>query len=145
MSKQLVCIFDAHLDLVMNAIEWNRDLMRPVCEIREKENGMTDKPDRGKSTVSLPELRDDNIGLVVATQIARFSKEFTGSLGSNWSSPEIAWSITQAQLAWYSTMEEYLTTGYMVISYELTANKGLFPIPFNEISLNPKLIQNDGY
>ncbi|MEO6136542.1 MAG: membrane dipeptidase [Ginsengibacter sp.] len=107
MKKKPAFIFDGHLDLAMNAIEWNRDLMRPVCEIRERENGMTDKPDRGKGTVSLPELRNGNIGLVVATQIARFSKEFKGSLGSNWSSPEIAWSITQAQLAWYRTMEEY--------------------------------------
>ena len=27
-------IFDAHLDLGLNAIEWNRDLTRPLGEIR---------------------------------------------------------------------------------------------------------------
>ena len=27
-------IFDAHLDLAMNALEWNRDLTRPLAEIR---------------------------------------------------------------------------------------------------------------
>ena len=27
-------IFDAHLDLAMNAVEWNRDLTRPLAEIR---------------------------------------------------------------------------------------------------------------
>ena len=26
-------IVDAHLDLAMNAIEWNRDLTRPIDEI----------------------------------------------------------------------------------------------------------------
>ena len=34
---------------------------------------MNDKPDRGNGTVSLPELRKGNIGLVVATQIARYA------------------------------------------------------------------------
>ncbi|HEY4656494.1 MAG TPA: peptidase M19, partial [Cyclobacteriaceae bacterium] len=48
---------DAHLDLSMNAMEWNRDLRRPLEEIREREQGMTDKPDRRNSTVSFDELR----------------------------------------------------------------------------------------
>jgi membrane dipeptidase len=30
-------IFDAHLDMAWNAIEWNRDLMLPVAKIREFE------------------------------------------------------------------------------------------------------------
>lgn len=34
--------------------------------------GMTDKLDRGLGTVALPELRKGKIGLVVATQIARY-------------------------------------------------------------------------
>ncbi|MFT3949742.1 MAG: membrane dipeptidase [Agriterribacter sp.] len=97
-------IIDAHLDLAMNAIEWNRDLKKPVYAIREQEAGMTDKLDRAKGTVALPELRKGKIGLVVATQIARFVKP--GSSLPGWNSPEIAWSITQAQLAWYRAMED---------------------------------------
>ncbi len=27
-------LFDAHLDLAMNALDWNRDLTRPLAEIR---------------------------------------------------------------------------------------------------------------
>jgi membrane dipeptidase len=42
---------DAHLDLSMNALEWNRDLRWTVPEIRESEGGMTDRPDRGNGTV----------------------------------------------------------------------------------------------
>jgi len=51
-------IFDAHLDLAWNAIDWNRDLRLPVAAIRqrEKEQGMTDKG-RGLGTVSFHELR----------------------------------------------------------------------------------------
>jgi len=52
-----VLIVDAHLDLSMNALEWNRDLTRPIEEIRARERTWTDKPDRGRSTVSFPEMR----------------------------------------------------------------------------------------
>jgi len=96
-------IVDAHLDLSMNAMEWNRDLRLPVSIINQREQGLTDKPDRGKATVSLPALRKGNIGLVVATQIARFVKR--GSLLPGWNSTEQAWAQTQGQLAWYRAME----------------------------------------
>jgi membrane dipeptidase len=97
-------IIDAHLDLSMNALEWNRDLRLPVQKINEREKGLTDKPDRGKATVSLPELRRGNIGLVVATQIARYVDE--NNLLPGWHSPQQAWAQTQGQLGWYKTMEE---------------------------------------
>ena len=64
-------IIDAHLDLSMNALEWNRDLREPLKEINRREIGMTDKPDRGNATISFEELRKGNVGLVVATQIGR--------------------------------------------------------------------------
>jgi membrane dipeptidase len=96
-------IVDAHLDLAMNAMEWNRDLRLPIQQIRDREKGMNDKPDRGKGTVCLPELRKGNIGLVVATQIARYVAP--GNPLPGWHSPEQAWAQTQAQLAWYREME----------------------------------------
>lgn len=97
-------LIDAHLDLSMNAMEWNRDLRLSVEKIREREKGMTDKPDRGKGTVSFPELRKGNIGLVVATQIARFVAP--GNPLPGWHSPEQAWAHTQGQRNWYRAMEE---------------------------------------
>ncbi|HXB06228.1 MAG TPA: membrane dipeptidase [Puia sp.] len=97
-------IIDAHLDLSMNAMEWNRDLRLPVADIRAREAGLTDKPDRGRGTVSLPQLRKGNIGLVVATQIARFVAP--GNPLPGWHSPPQAWAQTQGQLAWYKAMEE---------------------------------------
>ncbi|MGX5818767.1 dipeptidase [Chitinophaga lutea] len=95
-------IFDAHLDLSMNAIEWNRDLTRPLQEIRDREKGLTDKPDRGNGTVSLPEMRKGRIGLCVATQIARFVAPDNPLPG--WHSQEQAWGQSQGQLAWYQAM-----------------------------------------
>ncbi len=104
MNQQAHFIIDAHLDLAMNAMEWNRDLSRPVAEIREREKGMADKPDRGNNTVSLPAMREGRIGLCVATQIARYVKK--GNPLPGWHSPEQAWAMTQAQLAWYRAMED---------------------------------------
>jgi membrane dipeptidase len=95
---------DAHLDLSMNALEWNRDLRRPIAEINGREKGLTDKPDRGNGVVSLPELRKGEIGLVVATQIGRYVGPDNPLPG--WHSPEQAWAQTQGQLAWYKAMEE---------------------------------------
>jgi membrane dipeptidase len=97
-------IFDAHLDLSMNAMEWNRDLIQTVMDIREREKGMTDKPDRRNGTVSLPEMRKGKIGVCVATLIARFVKK--GSSLPGWNSQEQAWAQTQGQLAWYKAIED---------------------------------------
>lgn len=97
-------IVDAHLDLAMNAIEWNRDLSRPIDEIRAREHGQSDRPDRGRGTVSFAEMRRGKVGLCVATQIARYSTREHPFPG--WHSPEQAWAMTQGQLAWYRAMEE---------------------------------------
>ena len=97
-------IVDAHLDLAMNALEWNRDLSRPSLEIRAREQALTDKPDRGKGTVSFPDMRRGGVGVCVATQIARYVAP--GNRLSGWHSPEQAWAMTQGQLAWYRAMEE---------------------------------------
>ncbi|WP_276483920.1 dipeptidase [Paraflavitalea pollutisoli] len=107
---------DAHLDLSMNAMEWNRDLRWPVMDIRASEQGQTDKPDRAKGTVALPELRKGRVGLVVATQIARYVGP--GNPLPGWHSPQQAWAQTQAQLAWYRAME---AEGEMVMIKDLAA------------------------
>ncbi len=97
-------IFDAHLDLSMNAIEWNRDITKPASEIRQREQGRNDKVDRGNNTVSLPDMRRGHVGLCVATQIGRYVKP--GNPLPGWTSPAIAYAMTQAQLAWYQAMCE---------------------------------------
>lgn len=103
-------IIDAHLDIAMNAMEWNRDLRCPLDEIRQREAGMNDKADRGNGVVSLDELRKGNIGLVVATQLGRYAGAANSAANvlplPGWNSPEQAWAQTQAQLSWYKIMEE---------------------------------------
>lgn len=55
-------IVDAHLDLAYNALNFGRDLRRPVAAIRAEE---ADRPNpNGIATVSLPALRAGGVGLV---------------------------------------------------------------------------------
>ncbi|MCA9023739.1 MAG: membrane dipeptidase [Planctomycetaceae bacterium] len=103
-------IFDMHLDLAMNAQQWNRDLRWTQEEIRRWEliemaaTGKQDRKDRGNNTVCFPEMRRGRVGLCVATQIGRYSTPFSKLPG--WNSPEQAWADTQGQLLWYRIMEE---------------------------------------
>ena len=97
-------IFDAHLDLSMNALDWNRDFTRSLEEIRHRERGQTDRKDRARGVVSFAEMRRGKIGICVATQIARYVK--SGNPLPGWHSPAQAWAQTQGQLAWYRAMEE---------------------------------------
>lgn len=94
---------DAHLDLAMNAMEWNRDLRMSIHEIRAREKNLKDKPDRGNNLISFEELRKGDIGLVVTTQLARYVEP--GNPLPGWNSAEQAWAHTQGQLAWYKSME----------------------------------------
>lgn len=97
-------IFDCHLDLSLNALEYNRDLRLPVPEIRRREEGMTDLKGRAAGTTAFPEMRAARMGLCVATQLAGC---MTGARPiANWMSPHQAWAQTQGQLAWYKAMEE---------------------------------------
>ena len=98
-------VFDAHLDLALNAIEWNRDLRLPLAEVRKTEAHLHDKAGRGRNTVTLPEMRRAGIGLCVATQLARLEHDAYSPV-FGWKSPPQAWAMTQGQLAWYRAMEE---------------------------------------
>ena len=96
-------IFDVHLDLAWNAIEFNRDQRWTQERIRRRELDMTDAPGRARNTVCFPEMRRGNVGLCVATQLARYAPYFGRLPG--FASPEQAWAETQGQLAWYREME----------------------------------------
>ena len=98
-------IFDVHLDLSLNALEWNRDLTQSCEKIRAIE---TELPPRqkgqGLGTVTLPDMRRGGVGLCVATQIGGCMKP--RAFVACWESPAQAWAMTQGQLAWYRALEE---------------------------------------
>ena len=94
MEQKKILIADGHLDLSMNAIEWNRDLRMPTSQINRLENELTDKPDRRNSTVSFDEMKKGNVMLCMATLISRYAKPDHPLGGCN--SQEQAWAMTNA-------------------------------------------------
>lgn len=94
-------IFDAHLDLAWNALEWNRDLLQPVSAIREFEQQFPGCVP-GDATTTLPALREGEIHLVIATLLPRFERE--QSPRTFYQSRLAAFAAMQGQLAWYRTM-----------------------------------------
>jgi len=96
-------VFDAHLDLSLNGMDYGRDLRRSVPEIREQERGRNDLGGRGSGTVAFPEMRRGEIGLSVATVLAPCRQPENPLFG--WHSPEQGWAQVQGQLAWYREME----------------------------------------
>ena len=98
-------VVDAHLDLAMNAIMWNRDLALSARTRRariEREEGMTEKG-RCAGTVGFPDLRAGEIGLVFATVIAR--KNHGQNSDIDFRTHEIAYAQAQGQLAYYRELE----------------------------------------
>jgi membrane dipeptidase len=100
-------IFDAHLDLAWNAIDWNRDLKLPVAEIRQREvdKGVTGKG-RGIGTVSFPELRRGGVGLFIATLLARLHRPNMVPAFQRYDSMDAAYGATMGQLAYYRALEK---------------------------------------
>jgi len=95
-------LIDGHLDLAMNALNLNRDLTRSVFEIRKQEIGMPGKG-RAMGTVAFPEMRTGEVGVCLATVIARIAKKDNPLEG--YSSPEIAYAMAKGQLAYYRILE----------------------------------------
>jgi membrane dipeptidase len=100
-------IFDAHLDLAWNAIDWNRDLRLPVAKIRqiEKDAGMTDKG-RGCNTVSFPDLRRGKVGIFIATLLPRLLRIGAMPAIQRYASMPAAYAAGYGQLAYYRGLEQ---------------------------------------
>jgi len=97
-------LFDAHLDLAMNALDLNRDLRMDVAEIRAQESAanMTDLG-RRTGTVSFPELRKAEVGICVATTFARLEQAVNHPFGRT--TPEACCAFGMAHAAYYRAME----------------------------------------
>lgn len=95
-------LIDAHLDLSWNALGWNRDLEQEIAAIRQAEDGMPGKA-RGRNTVSLPELRKAEVGISIATVLARANAKGKHSL--DFRTQDIAAATALGQLAYYRLLE----------------------------------------
>jgi membrane dipeptidase len=95
-------VIDSHLDLSYNALNWNRDLRQSVSAIRASEAGLTAKG-RGTNTVAFPEMRAGEIGICLATVLARSNPR--GSTNIDFRNQQIAFAMAQGQLAYYRVLE----------------------------------------
>ncbi len=95
-------LVDAHLDLSMNALGWDRNLDLDVHEIREHERDMPAKG-RARGTTTLPEMRKGEVGLSVVTVIARTARPESNATGA--ACQEISYAQAQGQLAYYRVLE----------------------------------------
>jgi membrane dipeptidase len=98
-------VFDAHLDLAWNALDWNRDLRLPVADIRrrERELGMDDKG-RACNTVSFHALRQGNVAIFIATLLARLLRPKLVPAIQRYESMQAAYAAAQGQLAYYKAL-----------------------------------------
>lgn len=119
-------IFDAHLDLAWNALEWNRDLLQPVAAIREFESQFSGAVP-GDATTSLAALRDGNIGTVIATLLPRFKRP--ESPRTFYQSRHAAFGAMQGQLAWYRSMVELGEMAEITSAEELTSHAASWQKP----------------
>lgn len=95
-------IFDAHLDMAWNAVEWNRDLMLPVADLRKFESQFPNIAIPGDCTVSWHELRKGRIGMTISTLLPRLHRRDRPL--THYQSREAAYGACHGQLAYYRAM-----------------------------------------
>ena len=93
-------IIDGHLDLACNALEFHRDLTKPLAVIRRRE-GVSPAHGRGVATVSLPALREGGVDIVFATLFVNPTNTLTNT-GRR--TPEEMAQLAHAQLHYYHTL-----------------------------------------
>ncbi len=96
-------IFDSHLDLAWNALQWNRDLLQSVYTIRTQESAAAG-PGRGQNTVALPELRQGRVAVCIATLLARSTGIRSDDI--DYGSAAQAFAAARGQLAYYRALEQ---------------------------------------
>ena len=112
-------IFDAHLDLSLNALQLNRDLTLSLDELNTREKGMTDLRCRGRGVITVPELRDAGAAICLATVLARWNPKSIPTDGFrrvdlDYATQEIAGSVAFGQASYYTYLED---SGHLPVSY----------------------------
>ena len=103
-------MIDAHLDLALNALNYNRDLFLTVAELREVEKEFTDIKGRGRNTLTFPELKRCHVPVCVATVLARSGPDAATRLGFkradiDYATQQIAYSHCFGSLGYYRLLE----------------------------------------
>ena len=103
-------VVDAHLDLAWNAMSLNRDMTSSLEEVRRAEATWDDDPSRGRSTVTLAEMRRSGVAICIATLLARAGpyppkKPPLARMDIDYPTQAIAHAVARGQLAYYELLE----------------------------------------
>ena len=95
-------IIDAHLDLSWNALQWNRDILQSIYTLRTQETSVPGKG-RAQNTVALPEMRQGQVFLSIATLLARSTGHVAHHIDFN--AVAQTFGVARGQLAYYRALE----------------------------------------
>lgn len=103
-------LLDAHLDLALNAVNFDRDITVSLDAMNGAEAHMTDAPFRGRGTVTLPELRRAGVAVCIATLLSRSGPQHKRPPGYqrvdlDCATRDAAYSACHAHLAYYRLLE----------------------------------------
>jgi membrane dipeptidase len=120
-------MIDAHLDLALNALNYNRDLFLSVAELREMEKDFTDIKGRGRNTLTFPELKRCRVPVCVATVLARSGPDAVSRLGFkradiDYATRQIAYSHCYGCLGYYRLLESQGHLKFITTRGELSAH-----------------------
>ena len=105
----MIPIIDGHLDIAMNALLYERDQTAELSALWQRETGGVDDG-RGVATLTLPELKDSAVMLVMATVITRCKpwidpKRIIKRSDLDYPDPAMTYAAAQGQLAYYQQLQ----------------------------------------
>jgi membrane dipeptidase len=103
MSDKRPLILDSHLDLSFSALQINRDLTQPAATVRVQDS-LNTLEGFGSCTVTLPELRRGNIGLVCGTVMSRLDPDDKWTRTGMYTQAQCH-GIGRGHLAYYQALE----------------------------------------
>lgn len=120
-------MIDAHLDLALNALNYNRDLFLSVAELREAEKEFTDVKGRGRCTLTFTELKRARVPICVATVLARSGPDAASRWGFkradiDYATQQIAYAHCYGSLGYYRLLESLGHLRFITTRGELAAH-----------------------
>ena len=127
MPDQPILIIDGHLDMAFNALHHRRDLTQEVYTLREledpkppgpshpdslRERKRPESPSRGTATVSLPQMREGRVGIMLSTIMCRVQTP-TAQLDDGQRTQAAAHAIGQSHLHYYKALEHEGQIGFI--------------------------------
>ena len=103
MPKKHPLILDSHLDLSFSALQINRDLTQPAATVRTHDSVNT-MESFGSCTVTIPELRKGNIGIVCGTVMSRIDHKDKWTRTGMYSQAQCH-GVGRGHLAYYEALE----------------------------------------